>query len=142
MEDDLARIFQLDEEAFKPDNYPLFVLRQLYDLSPDLFLVAVDEFNQIKGYCFGGINHDSKTGWIFALSVIQQEQKKKIGERLTFEVVTAIKNKNMNTIQLTTTPDNSAAIHLYEKLGFKKVAEDIDYYFDSAPRILMKLELK
>ena len=142
MKDDLTRIFQLEEEAFKPKNYPLFVLRQFYDILPDLFFVAVDELNQIKGYCFGGINHENKIGWVFALAVIKSEQKKKIGQRLTMELLTAFKNKNINTIQLTTTPDNSAAINLYEKLGFKKTAEIMDYYFDNSPRIIMKLEIK
>ena len=142
IKDDLTRIFQLEEEAFKPMHYPLFVLRQFYDIVPDLFFVAVDELNEIKGYCFGGIDHDSKIGWIFALAVTKPEQKKKIGQRITIELLTAFKNKNIITIQLTTTPDNSAAINLYEKLGFKKVTEVMDYYFDNSPRIIMKLDLK
>ena len=96
MKDDLTRIFQMEEEAFKPMNYPLFVLRQFYDILPDLFFVAVDELNQIKGYCFGGIDHDSKIGWIFALAVTKTEQKKKIGQRITIELLAAFKNRNIN----------------------------------------------
>ena len=138
--DDLSRIFQLDEEAFKPMHYPLFVLRQLYDVFPNLFFVAVDELNEIKGYGFGGIDYTSNIGWVFALAVTKPEQKKKIGERITAELLTAFKNKNINTIQLTTTPDNYAAINLYEKLGFKKVTEAPNYYFDNSPRLIMKLD--
>ncbi|MDG5491992.1 N-acetyltransferase [Psychroserpens sp. SPM9] len=141
VKDDLTRIFQLEEEAFGPNNYPLFVLRQLYDIFPDLFLVAVDELNQIKGYCFGGIDYDHKMGWVFALAVVKSEQKKKIGQHMTSKLLTVFKNKNISTIQLTTTPDNSAAISLYEKLGFKKKTEVMNYYFDNSPRLLMKLEL-
>lgn len=140
--DDLTRIFQLEEETFKPKHYPLFVLRQLYDISSDLFFVAVDEFNQIKGYCFGGINHVSKIGWVFALATIKEEQNKKIGQRLTTELLNALKAKGISTIQLTTSSDNSAAIHLYEKVGFKKMTETLDYYFDNTPRFLMKLEVE
>jgi ribosomal-protein-alanine N-acetyltransferase len=142
VKEDLTRIYQLEEEAFKPKHYPFFVLRQFYDISPDLFLVAVNELNQIKGYCFGGINLSGKIGWVFALAVIKQEQKKKIGQHLTMELLRVFKNKNIKNIQLTTTPDNSAAINLYKKLGFKKVTEVMDYYFDNSPRLLMKLELK
>lgn len=142
MKNDLIRIFQMEEDAFKPNNYPMFVLRQFYDILPDLFLVAVDELNQIKGYCFGGIDYNSKIGWVFALAVIKEEQKKNIGQHLTMELLTEFKNKNINTIQLTTTPDNNAAINLYEKLGFKKVKEVMDYYFDNSPRVIMKLEIK
>lgn len=141
IKDDLIPIFRLEEEAFKPMHYPLFVLRQLYDLSPDLFFVAVDELNEIKGYCFGGIEHDNQIGWVFALAVTKPEQKKKIGQRITVELLTAFKNKNIHTVQLTTTPDNSPAIKLYERLGFKKVSKDLDYYFDNTPRIIMKLDI-
>ncbi|WP_204346595.1 GNAT family N-acetyltransferase [Psychroserpens algicola] len=140
LKNDLKTIFQLEEEAFKPMHYPLFVLRQFYDIAHDLFLVAVDEHNQIKGYGFGGIDCDNKIGWIFALAVTKSEQKKKIGQRITHQLLTVFKSKNINKIQLTTTPDNSPAINLYEKLGFEKNSEVMDYYCDDSPRILMKLD--
>ncbi|WP_299225798.1 N-acetyltransferase [uncultured Psychroserpens sp.] len=142
IKDDLTRIFQLEEEAFKPMNYPLFVLRQFYDIFPDLFFVAVDELNQIKGYCFGGIDHDRKIGWVFALAVTKPEQNKKIGQQITIELLSAFKTKSIYNVQLTTTPDNNAAINLYKKLGFKKATEVLDYYSDNSPRIIMKLEMK
>lgn len=139
--DDLPLIFQMEEEAFKPKHYPLFVLRQLFDIAPELFLVAVDELNDIKGYCFGGINQEEGIGWIFALAVTKQEQKKRIGERLTLELLNSFRNKNINFIQLTTTTDNDPAIRLYEKVGFRTVTETTDYYFDNSPRVIMKLEI-
>ena len=138
--EDLLQIFQLEEALFKPMHYPIFALRQFYDIFPNLFFVAVDEHNLIKGYCFGGINYETRMGWILTLAVQKSEQKKKIGQRLTTELLTAFKNKNIKTIQLTTTPDNGPAIGLYEKLGFKKATENSDYYLDSSERILMKLE--
>ncbi|WP_460218797.1 GNAT family N-acetyltransferase [Psychroserpens sp. MEBiC05023] len=139
---DLEQIFQMEKEAFKPNHYPLFVLRQFYDLSPNLFIVSVNEFNHIIGYCFGGIDHNSNIGWIFALAVTKDQQKKKIGQYLTTKLITRFKNKNITTIQLTTTPDNSPAISLYQKLGFKIEAEVANYYFDNSPRLLMKLEIQ
>lgn len=142
MKDDITSIFQMELDAFKPMHYPLFVLRQFYDTLPGLFFVAVNDVNQIKGYCIGGIDYESRTGWIFALAVAKPEQKKRIAQRITTKLLTAFQNKNINTIQLTTSPDNNAAINLYEKLGFKKVKEDMNYYFDNSPRILMKLVMK
>ena len=142
IKEDLVSIFQVEEETFKPMNYPLFVLRQFYDIAPDLFFVAADELNQIKGYCFGGIDMDKNIGWVFVLAVTKPEQKRKIGQRISLELLSAFKSKNINAIQLTTTPDNRAAINLYEKLGFKKVSEDLNYYFDNSPRIIMKLDSK
>lgn len=142
VKEDLIHIFQIEEEAFAPMNYPLFVLRQFLDILPDLFFVAVDELNQIKGYCFGGIDHESRIGWILALAVTKPNQRMKIGQLVTIELLTAFKNMKITTIHLTTTPDNTAAIKLYEKLGFEKVKEVMDYYFDGSPRIIMKIEIE
>ena len=142
VKDDLVHIFKIEEEAFKPMNYPLFVLRQFIDILPNLFFVAVDKFDQIKGYCFGGIDHESGIGWILALAVTKPNMRKKIGYLVTIELLAAFKNKNIDVIQLTTTPDNIAAIKLYEKLGFEKVKEVMDYYYDGSPRIIMKLDMK
>lgn len=141
VKDDLVHIFKIEEKTFKPMNYPLFVLRQFFDILSDLFFVAVDESNQIKGYCFGGIDHEKRIGWILALAVTKQNQRKKIGHQITVELIKAFKHKNVHTIQLTTTPDNFAAIKLYEKLGFKTIEQVVDYYLDGSPRIIMKLEI-
>lgn len=138
--DDLKHIFQIEEEDFAPMHYPLFVLRQFLDIAPNLFFVAVDEQNQLKGYCFGAIDDERKMGWVLALTVIKSAQRKGIGQRLTTEFIAAMKHKNIHTIQLTTTPDNIGAIMLYEKVGFKKAEEVSDYYLDGSPRVIMKLE--
>ena len=136
--EELKRIHELEKDMFHPDHYPLFVLRQFFDTFPKLFFVAVDKQNKIKGYCFGGINYDLKVGWIYALAVVKSEQKKKIGEQLTRYLLSEFEIKKIKLIQLTTTPDNTPAIKLYQKLGFKAVAKDQDYYLDNSPRLLMK----
>lgn len=141
VKEDLIHIFQIEEETFAPMHYPLFALRQFLDILPDLFFVAVDELNQIKGYCFGGIDNESKIGWILTLAVTKPNQRKRIGELITTKLLTAFKNKKITTIRLTTTPDNTAAIKLYKKLGFEKEKEDEDYYLDKSPRIIMKIEM-
>lgn len=137
---DLLQVFRLEKEAFAPDYYPLFVLRQLFDTAPDLFYVAVDAEDQVLGYCFGGINAKDAIGWIYALAVIKKAQQQNIGRELTTALIRAYKNKNITTIKLTTTPDNLPAIGLYEKLGFKTISEEKNYYLDHSPRIVMKLE--
>ena len=140
---ELPLIFELDKDAFNPDHYPLFVLRQLHDVFPDLFFVAVDHRNKILGYCFGGLKHDeSQTGWIFALAVIKSARNQNIGQRLTTTLIDTFKTKQISNIQLTTTPDNAIAIRLYKSLGFKTLKEDANYYFDQSPRIIMQLKSK
>ena len=35
--EELEKISELEKSVFEPMNYPLFVLRQFYDLMPDCF---------------------------------------------------------------------------------------------------------
>ena len=59
---ELETIYKIEENAFSPMNYPLFVIRQYYDLFSDYFLVAENEEKEIAGYVLGGINPVEKIG--------------------------------------------------------------------------------
>lgn len=52
--EELKEVYKLDRQAFKRMNYPSFVIRQFYDLSPDLLIVAVSDNDEIFGYILGG----------------------------------------------------------------------------------------
>ena len=67
-EEEIKEVYELERHVFQPINYPQFVLKQFYDLMPDLFLVAANESNEILGYTQGGINMGKKTGWILRKS--------------------------------------------------------------------------
>jgi len=135
---DLGSIFQIDKEAFTPMNYPLFVLRQYLDIMPDLFLVAIDENEQIIGYTLGGIDSNNKLGWILSLATKKEIKSKGVGYKLTCELIDIFRKKQVEKIKLTVYPDNLAAINLYKKLGFKKIELVQNYYGDNSPRLVME----
>ncbi|PQJ82213.1 GNAT family N-acetyltransferase [Polaribacter glomeratus] len=132
---EINEIFEIDKKEFEPMNYPLFVLKQYYDLFSELFLVAENENKDILGYIIGGTNNSE--GWILSLATKSEYRGHGIGTKLCKSLLNLI---NIDCILLTVHPDNSGAIHIYEKLGFKTSARKENYYGDHSPRNIMKLD--
>lgn len=132
---EIDKIFEIDKKEFEPMNYPRFVLKQYYDLFSELFLVAENENKDILGYIIGGINNNE--GWILSLATKSEYRGHGIGTKLCKSLLNLI---NIDSILLTVHPDNSGAIHIYEKLGFKTSARKENYYGDHSPRNIMKLD--
>ena len=59
-------------------NYPMFVIKQYYDLFSDLFLVAVNENKDIVGYVIGGINKKNNEGWLLAIATKREYRAKEL----------------------------------------------------------------
>lgn len=136
---EIRDVYELEKNVFQPINYPYFVLRQFYDLIPDLFLVAVNEENEIVGFTQGGINIQKKEGWILSLATNQDSRGKGIGRLLSQKVIELFKSKEIDRILLTVHPENAPATHLYNKLGFEIHEKIENYYGDGEPRYVMEL---
>ena len=136
---EIRDVYELEKNVFQPINYPYFVLRQFYDLMPDLFLVAVNEENEIVGFTQGGINNKKKEGWILSLATNQDSRGKGIGRLLSQKVIELFKSKEIDRILLTVHPENAPATHLYYKLEFEIHEKIENYYGDGEPRLVMKL---
>ena len=138
--EELAKIFELEKRVFEPMNYPLFVLRQFYDLMPDLFLAATNETDDILGYTLGGIDIENKQGWILSLLTNPEHQGKGIGFSLLKKLVEIFRKKEMKRVLLTVHPKNKPALELYYKLGFELKELVKDYFGDESPRYVLKLK--
>jgi len=133
---ELKKVFEIEKKEFEPMNYPLFVLKQYYDLFSDLFLVAVNENKDVLGYAIGGINNNNE-GWLLTVATKQEYRGKGIGRNLCTSLIDLL---NVSAVYLTTHPDNFGAIHLYKNLGFKVMSTQENYYGDNSPRHIMKLD--
>jgi ribosomal-protein-alanine N-acetyltransferase len=137
---DLESIIAIEQSVFKTDSYPPFVVRQLFDISGDYFLVA-KENDKVLGYALGGLNTQKKQGWILSLGVHQDARGKGLGKKLTEELVKVLKSENINEIALTVYPDNTSAIKIYKDLGFEGDAILDHYFLDHEKRIVMTKSL-
>ncbi|TDU40494.1 ribosomal protein S18 acetylase RimI-like enzyme [Gelidibacter sediminis] len=134
---DLESIHQIETLSFKDGSYPLFVLRQFFDISNEYFYVA-EKHHRVVGYALGNHTKTLNQGWILSLGVHPDYRGQNIGKQLTEKLVEILEYNFSSEICLTVHPDNSSAIKIYEALGFENTKSYDAYYGKNEPRLLLK----
>lgn len=137
---DLEQIKFIDAESFGKNVYPMFVLRQLLDISDGLMKVAVFD-DKVIGYAIGHYNQEKAESWFLSLGVLPSYRGNKVGENLTHALLDEVKARKARKVMLTVDPGNSVGLSIYIRLGFKEVQFHENYYYDNSPRMVMSLNL-
>ena len=137
--DDLKTVHEIETLSFNDGSYPLFVLRQWFDISEDYFLIAEEE-HMILGYALGSLSTKDDQGWILSLGVHPDARGKQVGKTLAKELIALLEDSDCKEICLTVHPDNSSAIKVYKAFDFEIITIFDNYYLDNQPRFLMKKE--
>jgi [ribosomal protein S18]-alanine N-acetyltransferase len=137
---DLRDVKAIDQLLFGADSYPLFVLRQFYDISGEYLLVAETE-SEVVGYMLAHYEQEKSQGWLLSLGVLPAHRGKRIGEKLMAACMGLMETKGVETLYLTVHPDNAAGINIYTRLGFAVQESLPDYYLDNSPRLLMHKQI-
>ncbi|MFI2374482.1 GNAT family N-acetyltransferase [Streptomyces sp. NPDC018964] len=143
-ESDLPELRRLEEEVFQEFAYPAFLLRQLFDMHAEHFLVLDDGENRLRGYVLAATTAFSDS-WILGLCVAEDRRRHGLGRELMVEVLTRLRRCGTERVRLTVEPDNDAAILLYRSLGFRPEPPDgglrRDYFGPGEDRRMMCLVL-
>lgn len=138
---DLRGVKAIDQLLFGTDSYPLFVLRQFYDISGEYFFVAETD-GEIVGYMLAHYDQERSQGWMLSLGVLPAHRGRRIGEKLMAACMGLMETKGAKTLYLTVQPDNAAGISIYNRLGFEVQEEAADYFLDDSPRLLMRKQIQ
>lgn len=136
--EELEKVAEIDKNAFPEMSYPLFALRQFFDICEGYFLVATDENNDLVGYTLGNLDLNQRKGWVLSLGVQKNQRGGGIGFRLTSALIEGLEKNGAEEIFLTVAPHNESAVRLYKKLEFEEIGTDSNYYGDGEERVLMK----
>lgn len=138
---DLPELHRLDQEVFRDNAYPYFVLRQFYDLYRD-DLFVVDDGTGLRGYVLAGAGSDGGRGWILGLAIDQDWRRHGLARQLMAESLRHLRLRGVREVWLTVEPANATAIELYLSLGFARVDHREDYFGPAGDRLLMALALE
>lgn len=93
--------------------------------NPCIGLYLLDFDGQTAGYLLTAVTYSQEAGgkvvWIDEIYVKPDYRGKGIGGAAIKEIIDAAKRNGVARIRLEYEPDNTAAVRLYEKLGFKKL---------------------
>jgi ribosomal-protein-alanine N-acetyltransferase len=139
-QEDLIELGSLDRSIFGQLAYPDFVLRQLFDVHRDCWLV-VDHSSGLLGYSLGVPTMDRKTGWLLGLAVRSEHWRHGYGKALTTASLQLLRGAGVVRACLTVDPDNVAAVSLYHEVGFTVEERRNDYFGPGEHRDLMVMDL-
>jgi mycothiol synthase len=95
---------------------------------PAGFLLAVDEQDRLLGYHWTKV-HDTTppVGEVYVLGVDPAERGRKLGAVLTAAGLAYLRDRGLERVMLYVEADNTAAVRVYEALGFTRWGADISY---------------
>jgi ribosomal-protein-alanine N-acetyltransferase len=137
----LDKLYEIEMECFKREA---FTKQQIANLLTDYNSVSlVAKANgEIVGFIIGMIylERNSLTGHILTIDISPIHRRKGIAQKLLQEIEKIFKGKGVKTCRLEVREDNIAALRLYQKFGYKKVAK-LENYYGNAHGICLKKDL-
>jgi len=135
------------------EPYPIYTYRHFLNNYSDLCIMCFDsnknekkEVDNFVAGIIGGIetsNNNVKKGYIAMIAVKDEYRGKKIAQNIVKLFIERItKNYDLDEIYLETESDNTAALGLYESLGFVRVKLNTNYYLNGKSAYKLKLWLK
>ncbi|SEN75421.1 GNAT family N-acetyltransferase [Actinacidiphila rubida] len=137
-ESDLPDIERLDRAVFGDAAYPMFVVRQLFDVHGH-HMLALDTPTGLHGYVLLATARGRDTAWILSLGVEEPWRKKGYGRRLLSQCLRDLADRDLREIRLSVEPGNDAAVQLYRSLGFVPAVTRADYLGPGEDRLIMAL---
>jgi len=134
---DLFPLSALEKVCFDQDAWPLLELMGVLTFPGVVRLKAVVA-NEMVGFIAGDPRRGEKTGWILTLGVLPVWRRKGIG----FDLLRICEEKlELPKIKLTVRRSNQAALHLYEKLGYRQVDIWSRYYRNGEDGLVLEKNL-
>ena len=125
---DLVALAALERAVFGVDSYPPFYFRQALDRWPAHLFVAATEEDALGGYALGAPASRAREAWLLSLAVHSDQRGRGLAASLTEVMLDSFATRGFERIALTVSPRNTAAVRLYEKLGFAIEAEEANYF--------------
>jgi ribosomal-protein-alanine acetyltransferase len=138
----LDELYAIEKQCFKQEAFSKRHIGYLLTDYNALSLVArVD--GEVAGFIIGRIDmeRESSTGHILTIDVAPLHHRKGIATKLLNQIEAMFKEKEVRECCLEVREDNAAALSLYLKLGYKRVAKLEHYYRDAHGLYLRKILL-
>jgi len=137
----LDRLYEIETECFDREAFTKQQIARLLTDYDSVGLVAKVN-SEIVGFIIGTIflERNSLTGHILTIDISPIHRRKGTAQKLLQEIEKIFKEKGVKACRLEVREDNIAALRLYQKFGYKKVAK-LKNYYGNAHGIYLKKDL-
>lgn len=145
-EEDLPEIYEIEQNSF-PTSWPTSSLKSILLRGTGEFLIATNK-EKILGYAIATLERDfkllglssEKKGHLLKIAVRKEKRRSGIGSSLLKVLMSELKKRSADKMELEVRVQNKGARKFYRKLGFQEKELIKDYYPDSANAVLMVKE--
>ena len=122
-ESDLNAVMKIENANY---NYPW--TRQIFvDCIRVGYVCHICEFDrEIAGYCI--MSTGASEAHILNLCIAEEQRRKGLARHLLTHMIKMARQKEVQNVYLEVRPSNTAAINLYDSLGFNEIGVRKDYY--------------
>lgn len=119
----------LEQRLFASDRISRRSFRRFIDMPRDRLLVALVD-DVLVGYCLVFMHAATRLARIYSFGVAPEARGLGVGEALVREAESTARSAGRIVMRLEVRTDNSAAIKLYRRLGYRQFGTYRDYYAD------------
>lgn len=137
----LDRLYTIEKECFDKEAFTKQQIASLLSDYNSISLIAKIN-SEIVGFIIGMVYYERNTpvGHILTIDVALTYRKRGIAQKLLQEIEKIFREKGLRAVHLEVREDNIAALRLYQKLGYKKIAK-LENYYGNAHGIYLKKDL-
>ncbi|MCH8497626.1 MAG: ribosomal protein S18-alanine N-acetyltransferase [Marinobacter sp.] len=126
---DLQALVKLENQCFSEDRISRRSFRRFIEMPRDRVVVAESEGN-LAGYCLVLMHKATRLARIYSIAVSPDYRGHGLGEKLVRAAEAEAVKAGRIVMRLEVREDNTPAIGLYERLGYRKFGTYRDYYED------------
>ena len=125
----LDRLFEIEEQCFTKEAFTKQQISYLLTDYNTISLVAKVN-NEIAGFIILQLESEDDVvfGHIVTLNVATKYRRKGIAQTMLHETENILKSRGITESRLEVKQDNSAAIKLYQRLGYREIGK-LDHYY-------------
>jgi ribosomal-protein-alanine acetyltransferase len=135
----LYELYEIEKQCFKIEAFSKQQIAYLLT-GYNVISLAARVNGEIAGFIIGQIDIENNLpiGHILTIDVAPRHHRKGIAQQLLREIEDIFKAKGIKECRLEVREDNAAALNLYLKAGYKKVAKLENYYPNAHGLCLVK----
>lgn len=126
---DLDALVQLENRSFTEDRISRRSFRRFLEMPRDRLVVALLD-GELVGYCLVLMNAATRLARIYSIAVSLAARGQGLGEQLVREAERQAADAGRIVMRLEVREDNTSAINLYRRLGYRQFGTYRDYYED------------
>ena len=126
---DLDALIELEHQCFSEDRLSRRSFRRFLDVPRDRLIVA-DREGRLLGYCLVLMSAATRLARIYSIAVSPAARGHGLGEKLIRQAEYEAAEADRIVMRLEVREDNTGAIALYRRLGYRQFGTYRDYYED------------